>query len=128
MDHDTGSGDEDAPPPSHLDNASVADVSVEVATVDHAVQKVRRKYHHTRHRRKRRSQKKRLEELWSGLWTYPYLVVVVVTAVVFAVVVTVWALLWVFTCRCSPEGPGALLVRPSYGEQDRDSVGPRTKT
>ena len=102
----------------------VADVSVEVATVDHALQKVRRKYHHTRHCRKRRSPKKRFEELWSGLWTYPYLVVVVVTAVVFAVVVTVWALLWVFTCRCSPEDPDTLLVRPSY----RDNVEPRTKT
>uniref|UniRef100_A0A8C4ZLC2 Transmembrane protease serine 7 n=1 Tax=Gadus morhua TaxID=8049 RepID=A0A8C4ZLC2_GADMO len=81
-----------------------ADVSVEVATVDHTLQKVRRKYHHTRHCRKRRSPKKRFEELWSGLWTYPYLVVVVVTAVVFAVVVTVWALLWVFTCRESNNG------------------------
>ncbi|CAL8294427.1 unnamed protein product [Lota lota] len=98
MDNETASGDEDASPPSHLDNASVADVSVEVATVDHTVRRVRRKRNNKRLRRKRKSKRKRFEDLWPGLWSYPYLVAGV-TAAVFVLVVITWALLWVFTFR-----------------------------
>ncbi|KAG7273922.1 hypothetical protein CRUP_011058 [Coryphaenoides rupestris] len=95
--------DEDASPPTQPDDdASVADVSVEVATVDHEVQKTHRKYNHTHHhrrqrKRKRKSERRKLASLWLALWSYPYLVVVV-TAVVFVVVVITWSLLWVFTC------------------------------
>ncbi|KAM4605919.1 transmembrane protease serine 7 [Polymixia lowei] len=83
------SGDEDA---SQLDIASVADVSVEVATVDHTLKKLCRKYH----RRRRRPSV--LKTRWSPLWNLPNLAILI-TVVVFVVVIITWSLLWVFLFR-----------------------------
>lgn len=70
----------------------IADVSVEVATVDHALRKLQRKY------RKTRRKPKGLKRLWMYLLNIPHLAVIV-TAVVFVVVVIIWTLLWVFICK-----------------------------
>ncbi|XP_070784504.1 transmembrane protease serine 7 [Enoplosus armatus] len=83
------SGDDDA---SQQDAASIADVSVEVATVDHTLQKLCRKY------RKTRRKPKGLKRLWTRLLNIPHLAVII-TAVVFVVVVITWSLLWVFIFR-----------------------------
>ncbi|XP_075906554.1 transmembrane protease serine 7 [Nelusetta ayraudi] len=81
--------DGDAP---HQDAASVADVSVEVATVDHALHKMCRKY------RKTRRKPKGLKRLWAHLLNTPH-IALIITAVVFVVVVVMWSLLWVFVFR-----------------------------
>ncbi|KAE8279887.1 Transmembrane protease serine 7 [Larimichthys crocea] len=83
------SGDDDA---SQQDIASIADVSVEVATVDHTLQKIRRMY------RKTRRKPKGLKRLWARLLSIPH-IALIVTAVVFVVVVIMWSLLWVFIFR-----------------------------
>lgn len=70
----------------------IADVSVEVATVDHTLQKIYRKY------RKTRRKPKGLEKLWTRLLNIPHLAVIT-TAVVFMVMVIMWSLLWVFICK-----------------------------
>ncbi|KAK2859467.1 hypothetical protein Q5P01_004087 [Channa striata] len=80
------SGDDDASP---QDYASITDVSVEVATVDHTLQKLCRMY------RKTRRKPKGLKRLCAYLLNIPYLAVII-TAVVFVLVVVVWSLLWVF--------------------------------
>ncbi|CAN9506268.1 unnamed protein product [Ophioblennius macclurei] len=83
------SGDGDA----SQDIASIADVSVEVATVDHTLQKlVRRLY------RKTRRKPKGLQRLLAYLLNVPHLAIII-TAVVFVVVVIMWSLLWVFIFR-----------------------------
>ncbi|KAF3836505.1 hypothetical protein F7725_029063 [Dissostichus mawsoni] len=88
------STDEDASQP---EAASIADVSVEVATVDHTLQKICRKY------RKTRRKPKGLQRLWAHLLSIPHLAVII-TAVVFVVVVIMWSLLWVFICKESNSG------------------------
>lgn len=70
----------------------VADVSVEVATVDHTLRRICRKY------RKTRRKPQRLQELWLRVLNIPHLAVII-TAVVFVVVVIMWSLLWVFICK-----------------------------
>ncbi|XP_058494191.1 transmembrane protease serine 7 [Solea solea] len=74
------------------DAASIADVSVEVATVDHTLQKLYRKY------RKTRRKPKGLKRLLAHLLNVPHLALII-AAVVFVVVVIVWSLLWVFIFR-----------------------------
>nr|XP_033494828.1 transmembrane protease serine 7 [Epinephelus lanceolatus] len=84
------SGDDDASQP---DAASIADVSVEVATVDHTLQqKLRRMY------RKTRRKPKGLKRLWARLLSVPHLAIII-AAVVFVVVTIMWSLLWVFLFR-----------------------------
>ncbi|XP_028288326.1 transmembrane protease serine 7 [Parambassis ranga] len=83
------SGDDNA---SQQDAASIADVSVEVSTVDHTLQELRRKYRKTRRR------PKGLKRLWAYLLNIPHLSVIT-TAVVFVIVVVMWSLLWVFIFR-----------------------------
>lgn len=70
----------------------IADVSVEVATVDHTLQKICRKY------RKTRRKPKGLQKLWVRLLNIPH-IAIITAAVVFVVVVIVWSLLWVFICK-----------------------------
>ncbi|XP_023805891.1 transmembrane protease serine 7 [Oryzias latipes] len=77
---------------SQEDTASIADVSVEVSTVDHTLQKLRRMY------RKTRRKPKGLKRLWAYLLNVPH-IAVIVTAVVFVVVTIMWSLLWVFIFR-----------------------------
>ncbi|XP_035981050.1 transmembrane protease serine 7 [Fundulus heteroclitus] len=74
------------------DTASIADVSVEVATVDHTLQKLRRMYRRTRRK------PKGLKRLVTYLLNVPH-ITVIITAVVFVVVVIIWSLLWVFVFR-----------------------------
>ncbi|XP_008286632.1 transmembrane protease serine 7 [Stegastes partitus] len=80
------SGDVDA---SQQDAASIADVSVEVATVDHTLRKLCRKL------RKTRRKPKGLKRLLAYLVNILHLAIFV--AVVFVVlVVIIWLLLWIF--------------------------------
>uniref|UniRef100_A0A8D3EDP6 Transmembrane protease serine 7 n=1 Tax=Scophthalmus maximus TaxID=52904 RepID=A0A8D3EDP6_SCOMX len=67
-------------------------VSVEVATVDHTLQKLCMKYRQTR--RKPRG----LKKLLARLLNIPH-IAVIIAAVVFVVVVIMWSLLWVFIFR-----------------------------
>lgn len=67
-------------------------MSVNVATVDHKLQRICRKY------RKTRRKPKGLKKLWAHLLNVPHLAVII-AAVVFVVVVVVWSLLWVFICK-----------------------------
>ncbi|KAF7668849.1 hypothetical protein LDENG_00279650 [Lucifuga dentata] len=83
------SGDEDA---DQLDATSIRDVSVEVATVDHTLQKLRRKC------KRRRRKSDSLQKLWARLLNIPHLAVIV-TAVMFVIVVITWSLLWVYIFR-----------------------------
>ncbi|XP_077365834.1 transmembrane protease serine 7-like [Festucalex cinctus] len=83
------SGDVDA---SQEDAASVANVSVEVSTVDHTLQKLRRLY------RKTRRKPKGLSRLLAYLLSIQHLAIII-TAVVFVLVVVLWSLLWVFIFR-----------------------------
>ncbi|XP_023131890.2 transmembrane protease serine 7 [Amphiprion ocellaris] len=83
------SSNDDAP---QQDAASIADVSVEVSTVDHMLQKLRRKF------RKTRRKPKGLKRLLAYLLNIPH-IAVITTAVVFVVVVIIWSLLWVFIFR-----------------------------
>ncbi|MEQ2286387.1 hypothetical protein AMECASPLE_001993 [Ameca splendens] len=85
----TGGNDSDA---SQQDAASIANVSVEVATVDHTLQKLRRMYRKTRRR------PKGLKRLLAYLLNVPH-ITIIITAVVFVVVVIIWSLLWVFVFR-----------------------------
>ncbi|KAF0028110.1 hypothetical protein F2P81_019197 [Scophthalmus maximus] len=87
--NEPASGDDDA---SQKDVASIADVSVEVATVDHTLQKLCMKYRQTR--RKPRG----LKKLLARLLNIPH-IAVIIAAVVFVVVVIMWSLLWVFIFR-----------------------------
>ncbi|KAM9774494.1 transmembrane protease serine 7 isoform X2 [Syngnathus typhle] len=75
-----------------IDTASVTDVSVEMSTVDHTLQKLSRMY------RKTRRKPKGLSRLWAYLLSIQHLAVIV-TAVVFVLVVILWSLLWVFIFR-----------------------------
>ncbi|XP_028289996.1 transmembrane protease serine 7 isoform X2 [Gouania willdenowi] len=77
---------------SQRDTASIADVSVEVSTVDHTLKKLCRIY------RKTRRKPKGLKRLWAYLLNIPHLAIII-TAVVFVVVVVMWSLLWVFIFR-----------------------------
>ncbi|XP_057680392.1 transmembrane protease serine 7 [Corythoichthys intestinalis] len=77
---------------SHQDAANVEDVSVELSTVDHTLQKLRRMY------RKTRRKPKGLARLWAYLLSIQHLAVII-TAVVFVLVVILWSLLWVFIFR-----------------------------
>lgn len=70
----------------------IADVSVEVATVDHTLQKICRNY------RKSRRKPKGLQKLWARLLNIPH-IAIITAAVVFVVVVIAWSLLWVFICK-----------------------------
>ncbi|KAL6097858.1 tmprss7 [Pungitius sinensis] len=87
--NEKASGEGDA---TQLEAASIADVSVEVATVDHTLHKLCRKY------RKTRRKPKGLKRLQAHLLSIPHLAVII-TAVVFVVVVIMWSLLWVFLFR-----------------------------
>ncbi|XP_060949549.1 transmembrane protease serine 7 [Limanda limanda] len=87
--NEPASKDDDA---AQHDAASIADVSVEVATVDHTLHKLCRKY------RKTRRKPKGLKRLWAHLLNTPHLALII-AAVVFVVVVIVWSLLWVFLFR-----------------------------
>ncbi|CAM9209603.1 unnamed protein product [Lampetra planeri] len=82
-------GDEDA---SEQDAASIADVSVEVATVDHTLQKLCRKY------RRRRRKSTGIQTIWARLLNIQHLAIII-AAVVFVVVVIMWSLLWVYIFR-----------------------------
>ncbi|XP_037829217.1 transmembrane protease serine 7 isoform X2 [Kryptolebias marmoratus] len=83
------SGDKDAP---LQDSASIADVSVEVATVDHTLRMLRRMY------RKSRRRPKGLKRLLAYVLNIPH-ITVIVTAVMFVLVVIIWTMLWVFVIR-----------------------------
>nr|XP_020455605.1 transmembrane protease serine 7 isoform X2 [Monopterus albus] len=83
------SGDDGA---AQQDVASIADVSVEVSTVDHTLQKLRRMY------RKTRRKPKGLKRLWAYLLNVPH-ISLIITAVVSVLMVMVWSLLWVFIFR-----------------------------
>ncbi|XP_019750472.1 transmembrane protease serine 7 [Hippocampus comes] len=83
------SGDVDA---SQQDAVSFTDISVEVSTVDHTLQKLCRMY------RKTRRKPKGLSRLWAYLLSIRHLAVII-TAVVFVLVVVLWSLLWVFIFR-----------------------------
>ncbi|KAM9333600.1 transmembrane protease serine 7 [Pholidichthys leucotaenia] len=83
------SGDDDL---AQQDAASIADVSVEVATVDHTLRKLRRMY------RKTRRKPKGLKRLWAYLLNVPHLPIII-AAVVFVLVIVLWSLLWVFLFR-----------------------------
>lgn len=78
-----------APPLSRL---QIADVSVEVATVDHTLRMLRRMY------RKTRRKPKGLKRLWAYLLNVPH-ITTITAAVLFVVVVIIWSLLWVFICK-----------------------------
>ncbi|XP_015239878.1 PREDICTED: transmembrane protease serine 7 [Cyprinodon variegatus] len=79
-------------PGSQQDDASIADVSVEVATVDHTLRKLRRMYRKTRRR------PKGLKRLLAYLLNVPH-ITIIISAVMFVVVVIIWSLLWVFVFR-----------------------------
>ncbi|XP_076014040.1 transmembrane protease serine 7 [Genypterus blacodes] len=79
---------------SQLDAASIADVSVEVSTVDHKLRRKRRCGRRKRHRVKAET----LKAAWARLLNVPYLALII-ASVVFVVVVIVWSLLWVFIFR-----------------------------
>lgn len=70
----------------------LADVSVEVATVDHTLRMLRRMY------RKSRRRPKGLKRLLAYVLNIPH-ITVIVTAVVFVLVVIIWSLLWVFISK-----------------------------
>ncbi|KAM3860677.1 transmembrane protease serine 7 [Diretmus argenteus] len=89
VENQQANGDGDA---SQLDATSIADVSVEVATVDHTLQKLCRKYN--RHRRPALFK----SWPWLPLQNLQYLAIII-TVVVFVVVVIMWSLLWVFIFR-----------------------------
>lgn len=70
----------------------IADVSVEVATVDHTLRNLYRRY------RKSRRKPKGLQRLLAYLLNIRHLAIIT-AAVIFVVVVIVWSLLWVFICK-----------------------------
>ncbi|CAB1341008.1 unnamed protein product [Coregonus sp. 'balchen'] len=81
------------------DSASVEDVSVEVATVDHTLQGLCRRYNaRSRARRMSRIRTQLPRKSWAPLWNLQNLTILI-TVVVFVVVVIVWSLLWVFIFR-----------------------------
>lgn len=71
----------------------IADVSVEVATVDAMLQKLCRRYNRLR-RREERARK------LNSIWTLQNMAILI-TVVVFVVVIIMWSLLWVFICKYS---------------------------
>ncbi|XP_065114292.1 transmembrane protease serine 7 [Paramisgurnus dabryanus] len=73
------------------DTTSVADVSVEVATVDATLHKLCRRYN----RRRRRPKKPKKENPLSKLQN----LAILITVVVFVIVIIMWSLLWVFIFR-----------------------------
>ncbi|XP_077481047.1 transmembrane protease serine 7 [Stigmatopora argus] len=77
---------------SQQEAANVEDVSVELSTVDHTLQKLCRMY------RKTRRKPKGLARFWAYLLSIQHLAVII-TAVVFVLVVILWSLLWVFIFR-----------------------------
>ncbi|XP_048122344.1 transmembrane protease serine 7 [Alosa alosa] len=76
--------------------ASVADVSVEIATVDAMLEKLCRRYERLR-RREERARK------LNSIWTLQNMAILI-TVVVFVVVVIMWSLLWVFIFRREGNG------------------------
>ncbi|KAA0704542.1 Transmembrane protease serine 7 [Triplophysa tibetana] len=76
---------------SQDDTTSVADVSVEVATVDASLHKLCRRYN----RRRRRAKKPKKTNPLLNLQN----LAILITVVVFVVVVIMWSLLWVFIFR-----------------------------
>lgn len=88
-------------------------MSVEVATVDHALHKICRKY------RKTRRKPKGLKRLWAHLLNTPH-IALIITAVVFVVVVVMWSLLWVFVCKST------LHHTMQHAQQHRDPPIPPT--
>ncbi|KAK7879038.1 hypothetical protein WMY93_030791 [Mugilogobius chulae] len=95
---ETASGDKDST--SQQDCASINDVSVEISTVDRALQKLYRR--NRRHRRNNTPNK--LKQLWLRLLNIPH-IAIIIAAVLFVVVIIIWSLLWVFIfCRESNSG------------------------
>ncbi|XP_072306526.1 uncharacterized protein [Eucyclogobius newberryi] len=89
-------GEEDRTP--QQDCASIKDVSVEVSTVDRALQKLYRRS------RRRRLKPNQFKELWLRLLNVPY-IAFIIAGVMFVVVIIIWSLLWVFIfCRESNSG------------------------
>ncbi|XP_053716079.1 transmembrane protease serine 7 [Synchiropus splendidus] len=82
----------DDPIEHELSGMEIAEVSVEVSTVDHTLEKLRRKY------RRCRRKPSRTKELWTRLLNVPH-IALIIAAVVFVVVVIMWSLLWVFIFR-----------------------------
>ncbi|XP_036790880.1 transmembrane protease serine 7 [Oncorhynchus mykiss] len=81
------------------DTASVKDVTVEVATVDHTLQRLCTRYNgRSRARRMSRIRTQLPRKSWAPLWNLQNLTILI-TVVVFVVVVIVWSLLWVFIFR-----------------------------
>uniref|UniRef100_A0A8C1BTB8 Transmembrane protease serine 7 n=1 Tax=Cyprinus carpio carpio TaxID=630221 RepID=A0A8C1BTB8_CYPCA len=73
------------------DATSVADVSVEVATVDATLNKLCRRYNRRRRRAKKIKKKNPILDLQN--------LAILITVVVFVIVVIMWSLLWVFIFR-----------------------------
>jgi len=69
----------------------VADVSVEVATVDATLNKLCRRYNRRRRRAKKPKKKNPILDLQN--------LAILITVVVFVIVVIMWSLLWVFICK-----------------------------
>ncbi|XP_046879480.1 transmembrane protease serine 7 [Hypomesus transpacificus] len=82
---------------SQLDTASVADVSVELATVDHTLQRICKRYNQRRRRPRTARKPRKPRQLWHT-WNLQYLAIII-TAVVFVVMIIMWSLLWVFIFR-----------------------------
>ncbi|KAJ8279315.1 hypothetical protein COCON_G00063810 [Conger conger] len=80
--------------------ANVADISVEVATVDAILDKLCRKYSRRRQRDRKKEKKKR-----DPLWNLQNLAILIIV-VIFIIVVIMWSLLWIFIFR-RESGSGA---------------------
>lgn len=81
-----------------LYDLQVKDVTVEVATVDHTLQRLCMRYNgRSRARRMSRIRTQLPRKSWAPLWNLQNLTILI-TVVVFVVVVIVWSLLWVFIC------------------------------
>ncbi|XP_072567462.1 transmembrane protease serine 7 [Paramormyrops kingsleyae] len=74
------------------DEASVSDITVELATVDATLNKLCKKYSRTRRKGKKKKRKK------SPYWNLQNLTILL-TVVIFVVVLIMWSLLWVFLFR-----------------------------
>ena len=82
-----------------LYDLQVKDVTVEVATVDHTLQRLCTRYNgRSRARRMSRIRTQLPRKSWAPLWNLQNLTILI-TVVVFVVVVIVWSLLWVFICE-----------------------------
>ncbi|KAL1006499.1 hypothetical protein UPYG_G00073150 [Umbra pygmaea] len=81
------------------DTASVKDVSVEVATVDHSIQGLCRRYNaRSRAKRLARIRTQLPRKSWAPLWNLQNLTILI-TVVIFVIMIIVWSLLWVFIFR-----------------------------